>query len=154
MIIVRNCQDLNNGWMHMICLSIFGIIMILCSAYLFTHPSNYVDGTGTATDNSLCSITGKTNTCNTKITYVVNGKNYSGSITGATPYGKGITVNISYDPTNPLNVTDKQSPSWIIAGVLLAVGVCMIGGGYLNYNLTSTSKEYAAYQGAQTLLHL
>ena len=141
------------AFIRMLSLCVIGILILICSVYIFAHPSNYINGTATA-DDSYCNPTGNTNICTTKISYTVNGKSYNGTITSNIPYGKGIQVNISYDPNNPANVTTQQSPSWVMACICLTIGLCLMCGGYLNYYLTSTSKAYAAMEGVATLRHL
>jgi hypothetical protein len=141
------------AFIRMLSLCVIGILILICSIYIFTHPSNYINGIATAGD-SFCNPTGNTNICTTKILYTVNGKNYNGTITSNIPYEKGIQVNISYDPNNPTNVTAQQLQSWIMAFICLIIGLCLMSGGYLNYYLTSTSKAYAAMEGVVTLRHL
>lgn len=140
--------------MNMVCLGIIGILMIICSIYLFTHPSNNVDGTAIATNTSSCSFVNNTNRCTTQISYIVNGKTLTGSIVDYTPHTQGSTINISYDPTNPANVVARQPPSSMVAIGIAVVGCLLIGGGYYNYTMTSKSKAYAAMEGTQALLHM
>lgn len=138
--------------MTLVSLSIIGILMFICSWYLFTHPSKDVDGIAVADIDSICNLVNKTNKCSTQITYTVNNKQFKGSIVNNIPYSKGSTVNISYDPNNPANVVTRQTPSSMVAIGVSILGCCLIFGGYFNYRMTSNSNAYAAMEGAETLL--
>lgn len=111
-------------------LSIVGVLMLICSVYIFTHPSDNVDGTAMAVNNSVCKQMHKTNSCTTQISYVINGKNLTGSIVDNVPHMKGSTVNISYDPKNPTNVVVRQTPNSIVAIIIAIVGVLLIVAAY------------------------
>lgn len=139
--------------MNLVCLGIIGILMLICSYYLFTHPSNNVDGTAIASSDSTCNLLNNTNTCTTQILYTINNKPFTGFIIDNIPHTKGSTVNISYDPSNPANVVARQLPSSMVAIGLCVLGCCLIGGGYFNYTMTSNSQAYAAMEGTRAILH-
>ena len=141
--------------------SLLSILFFGISYYLFTHINkNLKSGLATVVKAQCSQIkntpTSLSNRCTLDISYVVDNKEYKGSIIteGGTFYTNGNTVPISYDSQNPSNVTAKQ-PSSIITGIIfLFVGIFCLFIGIYSYFLTSSSNDYAVASGINSIQSL
>ena len=136
------------------------ILIIIAIHLLFINQSNLVDSNAIVVDSHCVSNydnkEGVTYNCNLHIKYAVGGKSYSGQIstTGSTSYTVGDNVDITYNSTNPSEVTARQLRDKTLGYILLGVGILIGAGSYFNYYMTSHYKIYAAAQGASTGLDL
>ena len=92
--------------------------------------------------------------CNTTVTYVVNGVTLTGSVVLNEVLSPGGTVGIFYDQNNPSNLSATSKNTFIAGLVLTLFSIVLIGASVLNYYLTSKSKIYSAAEGAQTIVNL
>ena len=132
--------------------AIISIIFICISIYMFlTNNSNLVNTSGKITVANCSSSTN----CNLRVTYMVNGTTYNGSIT--VPHNKykiGENIDITYDSTAPVNITLKKQSNITLSIVSLVCALIIGGFAYLNYYLTSNYKMFAAVEGADTVFKI
>ncbi len=139
--------------------TIIGIVMIVIGIYLITKTqNNLVDSTAIVSTSTCTLVTNNkstTHNCTLGIKYNVNNQQYSGNIStnDSQPHAENSTVDITYDNTNPNLVTARQMRYRTIGFVLCGVSVLIISSAWLNYYLSNTYKGYAAYQGAETVIH-
>jgi hypothetical protein len=140
-----------------------GLILACCGSYFVSQKSTMVNGTATiasATCNQVTKVTnGKSSisySCTLSISYVVDGKTYTSNIVAdnSTPYMVGTTIDISYDPKNPSNVTLRQMSGTMMGSISCCIGITIVCAASLNYYFASKSKAYAAYQGASSIARL
>ena len=142
---------------------IIGLVCFGIAFYLFTNLDKNLKTTKANILKSTCSTLRSNQSnqsnqsvsylCSLDISYVVDNKEYKGSIltNSSTFYTSGGTIDVSYDMTNPNNVKQKQPSSILIGIILLIVGILCLFGGIFNYYLNSTSKAYAATSGINTV---
>lgn len=138
---------------------IVGIVLVIVAIYLFSvNQKNLVNSVAKITSAQCIPSTDNhgnvTYSCNMNISYVVNGKEYNGNITtdGSTPYATGENVDITYDSTDPSNVTAKEIRDSTLAWILLAAGVLIVGGAGVKYYLSTRYKMFAAAEGASSVV--
>ena len=95
--------------------------------------------------------------CILNVTYIINGKKYSSSITPSDnkDYTGVKNIRIKYDPFDPTNaeVASQTSPR-AMGIVLIVIGVIMIGLSWLSYYVTKKFKLAAAAEGLGTAYRL
>jgi hypothetical protein len=164
-------NDLYNGaaslgqtesYIHLIIGGILSLILIAIAIHLlFINQSDLIDSTAIITDSHCVpnyeNKGGVTYNCDLRIKYTVDGKPYSGQISSTSStssYAAGDSVAITYNSTNPNEVTSYQIRDKTLAYILLVVGILIAGCVYYNYYMTSHSKIYAASEGAADGLNL
>ena len=82
--------------------------------------------------------------CKLGISYIVNAKPHSANIitNDGAPYYAQSAINITYDKTNPSNVTSVQLRSKTIGFIFAGVGICMVIKMLANFYL---SREYTLH---------
>ena len=147
------------GTLKLVCGIIICLIFLIIGIVLFTkNQNNLVDSVATITDVHCVQQTtpigtrqqGRpTNICNLEINYIVDGKNYSGTIivSGYKSYNKGSNIDITYDSKNPLNVQTKVLRNRTFAYISIGVGLCIGACVCVNYYMTTHFKMYAAAEG-------
>ena len=130
---------------------IISIILIAVAIYLFTKNQKDIVNSTAKVTSSTCSQSGKSISCQLGIAYTVDKKDYTGSISTltSTKYTTGMDVPISYNSKNPLDVTYKQVNDKTVAFILLGVAVLLLLITSVSYYMTSRSKAYAAFEGAE-----
>jgi len=139
-----------------------GLILACWGSYFVSQKSTLENGIATITSTKCDPITkienGKTTisySCDLGISYVVKGKTYVGKLITNTssPYTLNSTIEISYDPNNPLVVQPRQM-SGTMGSISCCIGVTIVCAASLNYYFASKSKAYATYQGASSIAKL
>ena len=148
------------SYVHLVIGGILSIILIIIGIHLlFVNQNNLVNSTaivGSAQCVPNVGQNGTTYSCNLQVHYVVNGKPYTNQISSdsATSYVAGDSVAITYNSSNPSNVTTQQikDSTWgyILLGIGIVIGLCV----YYNYYMTTHSKVYAAAEGAEESIGL
>lgn len=130
---------------------IISIILIAIAIYLFTRNQKDIVNSTAKVTSSNCSKEGKSINCQLQITYTINKKVYTGSISTltSTKYTTGMDVPISYNSKNPLDVTYRQVNDKTVAFILLGIAVLLLLITSVSYYMTSHSKAYAAFEGAE-----
>jgi hypothetical protein len=152
------------SYIGLIIACIVTIIMIGVSIYLFTVDQHtLVDDVGTVLSADCSNQVNLSDqkdkqkeiqNCNLLVKYKVNGEEYRGNLlaSGNKIYNNGNVIDITYDSTNPTEITTHQIRSKTIAIILLVLGLLIGGGSYMNYYFTSKYKSYAAIQGTAATL--
>jgi len=133
------------------------IIMMCIAIYLFTSKDDgLVDVKGIVQNRYDVSAKRTMYNCSLTVKYVVDGKEYTGNtgLNSGQVYNVGDSIDISYDPKNPTNISPKQISKKLIAAIICGVALLVGGGAYLNYYMTRRFQTYAAAQGAATTMNV
>lgn len=110
--------------------------------------NNYIQVSATV-QSQTCNLS-----CNTTVTYVVNGVTLTGNVVLNEVLNQGGMVDIFYDQNNPSNLSSTSKNTFISGLVLTLFSLVLIGASIANYYMTSKSKIYSAVEGAQTIVNL
>lgn len=142
------------------------IALIISAGFsIMSTPTRTAQATATVTESgSVCQeVTrkgpdGKPNTiseCTTPIQYTVGNQVYNSRIsTMSQTFKAGDTLQINYNPQNPLDMSYNELPlstlGWILSGIAIVLSLLIVGYNYL----VRTYKPIAAYEGAATSIDL
>lgn len=139
---------------------ILSVIGVVTGTYLILHnQKDLVDTTGIVTTANCTPIYTKNGTnfsCVLGVKYIVNGKDYTGTITttSQTPYFVGSTVTITYHTENPSDVRFHIIRNRTIGFIILGVCGVILLISWFNYWLARKFKFYAAAEGVGSTLNL
>lgn len=140
---------------------VIALVLIAIGIYLYKlDQSDLVDGTATVTSSDCVpNRDSKGNlkySCNLGVKYIVNGKEYTGTIikTGNMSHAVGTLIDITYNSKNPAEVKDSALRYKTIAYVMFGIAVILLLGTGVNYYMSSRFKMYAAAEGASTTLSI
>lgn len=132
---------------------IIGFALMAYGIYLISNPGPSKIGTTATVVSSNCTQSGKTTSCNLKLSYkAANGSAMTATLmTSDGIHNTGDTINIQYDPVNPSDISqgtggNSTMTGWILLIIGLIVAILSIG----NYLLTKYSKAYAAFVGVDS----
>lgn len=136
--------------------AIFGTIisigLLILGIYIIRHKSHLLSVPGSVVEDSKCTTSYSqqrpATTCRTKISYDVDGTNYTQTVdTGAMNYGKSSKVTVWYSPGDPsdpeLNPATKGM-GWIL--IVIVFFICF--GSWIWVWVTRKSKVAAVAGGA------
>ena len=140
--------------------TIVAIIFLIISYFLFSqNQDNLVDSVGTVT-SARCNQRSINNTttynCKLGIAHNVNTKPYNANIitNDNVPYYSQSAINITYDKTNPSNVTILQPRSKTMGFVFAGMSILLVIGVWTNFYFSQTSPAFASTQGVNSLLNM
>lgn len=138
-------------------LSLISMALLIGGVYMTISKKNYASATAVLS-NVQCSppnSQGQIN-CNFTVTYTVDGKTFSKSISqmNSNPLTDGSVIDIFYNPQNPSEIyIGDYAPSktgWILIISAIALGLLTA----LIYFLTMKYKPFAAVEGAAGVVDL
>lgn len=128
---------------------ILGIIGLGGGIYLMFKKDTYVKANATIESQSQNCFRNSNQSCNTIISYVVDGMQFKNNVLLNQPKNKGELIEIYYDQNNA-NVISLTKPSLFMLGLILTLfsfSIVSIG----NYYLSSKSKNYSVAEGIETV---
>ena len=136
------------------------IALCICGIYFEFKPTTTGNVTAKVTTVDNCNkIVRSEQTsyeCVLQVTYTVNGKVYTNSITldNSQKYVLNQDVDISYELNNPNVISPKEMDNKLIGSSLILVGIVIMISCGVNYYLASNSKLYAASTGTATTIDI
>lgn len=117
-----------------------GIILIVFGIYMFivnNQNQNYVETKANVTSIEVdqeAYVDEEGNqveaTYTVKLTYTVDGKEYTGELSGVSKYNPGDKIKIYYNPDNPTEIT--QTKSLILPIAIVVAGLAALVGGIIS----------------------
>ena len=136
---------------------VIGGIMLLIAVYLLSRHHKYTHTVQGTVGKASCSQSSKYRNgraymeydCSLTITYTVNGKPYTISLStdSSHSYSVGNTVSLQYNSSDPSDARITQLSDQTISLLLLGLAVLIVGGAYLSFWGTRHSRTYAQYEG-------
>ena len=138
--------------------TLLALFLIIVGIYIINHRSHLKSVKGKVAEDSTCVTTqtgqNTQTTCNTKIIYTIDGKQYNETLdTGFTKYNKNDPITVYYSPKTP-NKPEVNPLSKSVGWVLIVISLLMMIGSWFWLYLTEKYKVVAAAGGAGGLLNI
>lgn len=134
------------------------IIMLVVGVYLLFSKGTYAQFvTGRVLDSTCTQVTDpntnkQTQTCKTKVQYIVNGTEYINIIDTASKYDINSSIEVAYNKSNPNDSVQKSNWRRMVGGILLVIAVFIVIGAYIQYYIATKSKFGASAIGTGAAL--
>lgn len=137
---------------------IIGVIIAFCLSILgtsvMTSTSNRSSTTKAVVEDSTCIQNNQTQICTTNVKYNVDNKEYKQQVnTHDTKLNNNDTIDIQYDPTNPNDISYKES-NMFMGSMFSFIGLIILCIVVLYYYVIRTYKPLAAIEGARTTVDI
>lgn len=140
-------------------MSIISVVLFMFAIYyFFINDTNFINTTAIIKKVNCTQFIDNQGThydCILEVQYKIEDKEYNANIMTyheRVGYFVGQSIEITYDKTNPTNVTLKKLSNKMISIILFGVGLILVGIGYFTKYMTEHFEIYAAAEGVGTTL--